>query len=336
MLRDPALRDAWLDSIDGERTFLISKQLVPDLYHALHIKQQTQPHQQALPATPADRSTAHLLPSSSSSGSAALPLTVPPSPSLPSSLVHLSERLQQVGSVTLSDAFSTRAKRQREDSHSTAIGSPPPLLPPLSPAQQQLFDLVSSNDLPSFLSLYSPSHMSIHLPHPEHGATLLHVAALYSLPHFISHLLSLSADPNALAFNHSTPLHWAAGAGSLPCTRLLLQAGADPLARTMTWWRSEGGRGSGQTAAHWAGESGFEEVVGLLAEWEPGVVVEEDERGRTVRDVAEAEGKREVVAKLQDSEKEEYVAVKLRLLYTGQQVKTMRPPNGAHPHSPQR
>ena len=336
MLREPALRDAWLDSIDEERTFLISKRLVPDLYHTLHTQQPQQlpPRQQqqlALPAAAVHPSSPRMSSSSSSPPSTASALSVSPSVPAPSSLLQLSERLKQVDSVKLSDAFSNRAKRLREDHRSSSIGPPPPLHPPLTPPQQRLFDLVASNSLSAFTSHYSPTVMSINLPHPTHGATLLHLAAVHSLSHFVAHLLSLSADPNARSFNDSTPLHWAAGAGSFPCVQLLLQAGAEPLARTMTWWMSEGGRGSGRTAAHWAGESGRDEVVELLMDFEPGVLVEEDERGRTVRDVAEAEGQRAVVATLKERETEEYVGVKLRLLYSGQQMKAMRPPNGVHP-----
>ena len=326
MLFESHLRDAWLDGIDGEETFLISRDLVPELYQALHTLSPAQQQQAALDGSPANTASPRLPPPS---------LTLPPAPALssavlsspatsPSSLAQFAERLHEVKAVSLSAAFSSHQRRQRADSGSSTIAPPPPLLPPLTSFQQRLFDLVAAGDVNAFAALYSPSIQSLDLPHPSHGGSLLHIAALHSHIPILSHLLSLGADPNARAFNDSTPLHWAAGAGSAACVRRLLETGADPLARTMTWWRNETGRGSGQTAMHWAGESGWEEVVKLLAEWEPAAVVEEDERGRTVLAIAQAEGQSRIVATVKRMAIEEYVGVKLRLLYSGKQMKAMQ------------
>ena len=325
LLQDPTLREEWLNGIDGEQTFLIQRDLVPQLYQSLHTIEGGQP--QAALLSPAEEEQTRLLSPSTSpplppsalstSTSASSALTIP------SSLQHLMQRLGKVESISLTTAYSSRAQRQREVSGSSTIPPPPPLLPPLTPTQQRLFDLVAADDVDGFTTLYSPSHMSLDLPHPSHGGTLLHTAALHSHPRMTAHLLALSASPNARAFNHSTPLHWAAGAGSVECVRTLLSGGADPLLRTMTWWRSEGGRGSGQLAMHWAAESGWEDVVRLLAEWEPGAVVEEDERGRTVEHIAKGEGNSRVVEAIKEVTKEELVGVKLKLVYSGKRMKPM-------------
>ena len=76
---------------------------------------------------------------------------------------------------------------------------------------------------------------------------------------------------------------------------------------------------------HWAAESGWEDVVKLLAEWEPGAVVEEDERGRTVEDIAKGEGQSRVVEVVKAVAKEELIGVTLRLMYSGKRMKPMAP-----------
>ena len=336
-LQEAAARDAWLQGIQGAQTFLISKALLPDLYRALHTHQ---PMQEALPSFSLSSLDQHRLSEasvaasptslSSTERSAAL-VTSDGGPSASNSLAQLVERAHEVESASLSDALAGHTQQQRSAARSSSIAPPPAQLPPLTGEQQQLFDLVSANDVSGFEALYSLSPMSIDQPHPAHGGTLLHHAALHASPEMIARLVSLNAHVNARAFNDSTPLHWAAGVGAVGCVRALLEAGADPLARTMTWWRNETGRGSGQTAMHWAAESGWDDVVRLLAAWEPSALVEEDERGRTARHIAQAEAQSRVLSAISALEQDDYVGVRLELMYSGQRMRALHTPpiNGA-------
>lgn len=169
-------------------------------------------------------------------------------------------------------------------------------------------------------------------------------------------LLDAGADPDARAVNGSTALHWcvrvmawiilwftislllvslpsnqpiqhpdpthnrAAGNGHVPAVRRLLQRGADAHATTYTWGRSVVGKASGQTASHWAAESGFVGVVEVIASHAPLAVVLPDERGRRPRELAGTGG--EVEAVLAGWEKEEFVCVEARV--EGQAVRVLR------------
>lgn len=151
-------------------------------------------------------------------------------------------------------------------------------------------------------------------------------------------LLGLGADPNARALNWSTPLHWAAGAGNLQHVRELLDAGADPTLRTCTWkcvppaprgaalsgcarltqapagrGRSTVfGKGSGETAMHWAAASGQDEAVALLVAACPLASLCEDERGNQPAEAAAREGHASLSAALRRARDMDLVPLRVR------------------------
>jgi hypothetical protein len=138
----------------------------------------------------------------------------------------------------------------------------------------------------------------------------------------VAFLLGRGADPNAIAANGSTPLHWAAGGGNERACRLLLARGAAPGARSHTWTRSVFGRASGQTALHWAAESAHERCVALLAERAPLLAAETDERRRSPREVGEGgasahtPGGKSCLALLQAAEDEPFVAIEVSRMWS--------------------
>jgi hypothetical protein len=81
------------------------------------------------------------------------------------------------------------------------------------------------------------------------------------------------------------PRAWAA-----PQVEWLLARGADPLLATHTWTTSHLSAGSGQTAAHWAAQSGFEAVAAALVAASPLVALSYDEKGLTPLALALQEG----------------------------------------------
>lgn len=71
------------------------------------------------------------------------------------------------------------------------------------------------------------------------------------------------------------------------------------------------GRGSGQTALHWAAESNHTAAVHELASAAPLLPVAVDERGRSPRDLAEREGAARAQAALVAFENEPLVALEV-------------------------
>ncbi len=84
-------------------------------------------------------------------------------------------------------------------------------------------------------------------------ASPLHEAAFQGCVDEVRRLLEAGADPHARSFTGETPLHLAALAGRADVVRLLLDKGADP--------RADSSRG---TPLHRAAEGGAAEVVELL------------------------------------------------------------------------
>ena len=134
-----------------------------------------------------------------------------------------------------------------------------------------------------------------------------------------SALVGAGADVNLPAFNGSTALHWAAGGGSMAGVRELMRAGASPRARSYTWNRQVFGKGSGQTAAHWAAESGHTEIAEVLLGEDPVGVLAVDERGQTPKALAEKELRWEALEFLEARETEEYVCLELTIEQVAQQ-----------------
>lgn len=105
----------------------------------------------------------------------------------------------------------------------------------------------------------------------------------------VSLLLQLGADPNARAQNGSTPVHWASGSGAHDCVAELLDwGGGSARQQTSTWHSSVAGGGSGQTAVHWACDSGHARVLETLADRDVTALTLSDERRATPAAVATA------------------------------------------------
>jgi hypothetical protein len=129
----------------------------------------------------------------------------------------------------------------------------------------------------------------------------------------IGALVGAGAEINAPAFNGSTALHWASGSGSAMGVAALLGAGADPRIRSHTWNRQVFGKGSGQTPAHWAAESGYTEIaLSLLGEDPPGVLAV-DERGQMPKELARKELHGNTLDALEELEREEFVCVEFEV-----------------------
>ena len=76
-----------------------------------------------------------------------------------------------------------------------------------------------------------------------------------------------------------------------------------------TWTTTYLSTGSGQTPAHWAAQSGFEEVAAALLAASPLVSLSYDEKGLTPLALAQCEGKPALA--LRAAEKEEWLELEL-------------------------
>ena len=121
------------------------------------------------------------------------------------------------------------------------------------------------------------------------GFTPLHFAAFLGTAECAAILLSVGADPAAVASGAMTvqPLHSAAAAGNIDVARLLLDAGA-PIDATQS---------GGYTALHEAAHSGNEALVDLLLERGADVSITNDE-GRTAADLAAEAGHDDLATRL--------------------------------------
>lgn len=154
--------------------------------------------------------------------------------------------------------------------------------------------------------------------HPVHGATALHACAQLGLAGVVQLLLTRGAATDVQAGNMATPLHWAAGAGQATAVEILLMHGADPALRTVTWHHNLFGKASGQTAAHWAAESGHSHVLRLIHNYSASVLALEDERSASPLALADKEGHKECVELLSNALASEYVAVRISVAFQGQ------------------
>lgn len=148
----------------------------------------------------------------------------------------------------------------------------------------------------------------------EHHASSVSTSAHGRVPLVIQAVRALvhaGADVDAPSANGSTPLHWAAGTGSLQLVKELLRLGANPIARTYTWRRQVFGRGSGQLPLHWAAESNHVDVVRYLSDFSAQSTFCADERGSTPIDLARKELAFDAAKVLDAAAKQQYVCLSL-------------------------
>lgn len=99
--------------------------------------------------------------------------------------------------------------------------------------------------------------------------------------------------------------------------KVLLKRGADPEARTFTWRRNVFGKGSGQTPAHWAAESGNTHVLRILLDHSPLLVGASDERENLPVDLAKKDLRSDAVQLLDLQAQQEYVCMEISRVWTG-------------------
>eukprot|EP00445_Apocalathium_hangoei_P043203 CAMPEP_0203976972 /NCGR_PEP_ID=MMETSP0359-20131031/101382_1 /ASSEMBLY_ACC=CAM_ASM_000338 /TAXON_ID=268821 /ORGANISM="Scrippsiella Hangoei, Strain SHTV-5" /LENGTH=428 /DNA_ID=CAMNT_0050915181 /DNA_START=11 /DNA_END=1297 /DNA_ORIENTATION=- len=160
---------------------------------------------------------------------------------------------------------------------------------PLS--SQGLFDAAASGSVDELRqALATCEESDLERRHPLHGGTVLHVAAGHvassTAAGLVAEICAHGADVSARAWNHSTPLHWAAGAGNDGAVEELLRHGADASLTSHTWGSNVFGKGSGQTATHWAAESGHEACIEVLVRESALAPFIVDERGQRPLDLA--------------------------------------------------
>ena len=308
-----------MDGVDGEQTFLVSRTLFPQLLERLNAGEGQSTDTTARVA--ADSSTPTTLQRAGRAVDERTQASSVQVATSTTSVALLQRQLDAVHSSPLATLVAPQHQRTKQLRASTAIPPAPTLQVPLTAQQKAIFAAISSATLDAFAIQWSAADMSVLRPHPSHGGTVLHVAAMHDRADVVEWLLNEQRAPvDSRAFNHSTPLHWAAGNNALASMRALLAHGADPTLVSMTHHSSTVGKGSGQTALHWAAESGHVHSVQLLSEWAPQLVAVQDERGRGAKELAESEGRSEVVRLVQRLESEEYVAVKVELAYRGQRI----------------
>ena len=81
---------------------------------------------------------------------------------------------------------------------------------------------------------------------------------------------------------------------------------------------SVGGKGSGQTAAHWAAESGHQECLHVLAAFTPQSLLMHDDRRATPQEVAEKNAQPQTARFLQTIAQTDYVCVELSLAWSAE------------------
>ena len=211
--------------------------------------------------------------------------------------------------------------------------------PRLRGAARDLFDAVLASDIPRIdacLGAIEDPHIAVGARHPQHGGSLMHAASICAdektavkvlglLAEFITSELDfelgsmeLKRAANAEALNGSRPLHWAAGVGHADACKFLLgHCGADPFATTYTWSRNTFGKSSGQTACHWAAESGHTHCVELFLDADAMLCVSHDERGQLPVDLALKEGHDRTADLLSAAASEEYMCIDVSLEAAG-------------------
>ncbi len=126
------------------------------------------------------------------------------------------------------------------------------------------------------------------------GFTALHFAAYFGATNAIPALLQGRAGIESVTTNFLTnmPLHAAAAGGHIECTRLLLQAGADPNAK----------QHGGFTALMTAAFANNRELAELLLAFNADCLILSDE-GKSAADVAAGIGNMEIAARLRLEER---------------------------------
>jgi hypothetical protein len=255
----------------------------------------------------------------------------------------------QLPSAPLSQLVSADAARLRTRSSETAV-APRPVYPEPTAAERAFLDAASTADVETMRryldgqgattataqpvspiggssgaatsGLLQPA-LRINIADPRTGASALHLLAALGADEAIRTLLRYAGvQVDFRASNLATALHWAAGNGHASTVTLLLESGADPRARSVTWNHTVFGRGSGQTPAHWAAESGHLECVSVLHAWFPPAAAMLDERMNSPLVVAEKAAQTRVAAFLRKAAEEEYVCVELSLKFSGERLIT--------------
>merc|ERR1712187_665574 len=98
--------------------------------------------------------------------------------------------------------------------------------------------------------------------------------------------------------------------GNAAAVSELLRFGADPTLESYTWRSNVFGKGSGQTPAHWAAESGYQNCVEVLLQ-HGGALAPflADDRGKLPSDLAEREGHYEVQEALEAAAKSDMICL---------------------------
>lgn len=177
---------------------------------------------------------------------------------------------------------------------------------------KQLFKLCSDGDLSILQTYVEKNLLTLNYFDPTHGGSLLHFSSMYGHIEISEYLLKEKISVNLRSKNGSTPLHWAAGANQIEMCKFLIYNGANLGAQTITWNRNIFGKSSGQTAYHWAAESGYNEVMNVLTGYNLIPILYSDEHGRTPLQLAKSESNLNVVSQIEKILENETV-IKLRI-----------------------